>query len=51
MRRGSQDALSICMSQSKYNGISMPVLEQNLGNVSLAHPRPRSRYLVSGEVA
>lgn len=28
MRRGSQDALSICMSQSEYNGISMPVLDQ-----------------------
>ena len=28
MRGGSQDALSICMSQSEYNGISMPVLGQ-----------------------
>lgn len=52
MRGGSQGALFICMSQSRYNGISMLLSwTRNLGNVSLAHPRPRSRYLFSGEVA
>lgn len=47
MRRGSQDALSICMSQSEYNGISMPVLEQKSWKCLACpptSPQPLSRF-------
>ena len=44
---GSQDALSICMSQSEYNGISMPVLDQKSWKCLAcppSSPQPLSRF-------